>query len=60
MNIASETCTQHLLTSLLLLMQNFVQLKNTYGAVWEGIPTAPPLDLQISSSDQQLVLRYRA
>ena len=45
----------------LMLMQNFVQLKNTYGAVWEGsIPTAPPLDLQISSSGQQLVLRYRA
>ncbi|KAL0023658.1 hypothetical protein WJX77_011178 [Trebouxia sp. C0004] len=37
--------------------QNYVQLKNTYGAVWEGsIPTAPPLDLQISSSGQQLVL----
>ncbi|DBA99213.1 TPA: Expansin-B5 [Trebouxia sp. C0006] len=37
--------------------QNFAQLKNTYGAVWEGsTPTAPPLDLQISSSGQQLVL----
>lgn len=42
-----------------MLMQTFAQLKNTYGAVWEGsVPTAPPLDLQISSSGQQLVLRY--
>ncbi|KAL0025083.1 hypothetical protein WJX79_007026 [Trebouxia sp. C0005] len=37
--------------------QSFGLLKNTYGAVWEGsVPTAPPLDLQISSSGQQLVL----
>lgn len=49
----------HRFVSLLMLLQNDVQLKNTYGAVWEGgLPSAPPLDLLISSSGQQLMLRY--
>ena len=44
-----------------VLLQSAAQLKNTYGAVWEGVlPSAPPLDLLISSSGQQLMLRYAA
>ena len=48
----------HRFVSFLMLLQNDIQLKNTYGAVWEGgLPSAPPLDLLISSSGQQLILR---
>lgn len=39
--------------------QNWAQLKNNYGAVWEGsTPAAPPLDMQIISNGQTLILRY--
>lgn len=38
--------------------QNWAQLKNNYGAVWDGsIASAPPLDLQVTSNGQTLVLR---
>jgi len=58
MDVASEVCTQHLLTSLLDADAELCATEKMYGAVWEGsVPTAPPLDLQISSSGQQLVLR---
>lgn len=40
-----------------LLLQNWAQLKNNYGAVWEGsCPSVPPLDIQLISGGQTLVL----
>ncbi|KAL3140403.1 hypothetical protein ABBQ38_004663 [Trebouxia sp. C0009 RCD-2024] len=38
--------------------QTFAPLKNSYGAVWEGsLPATPPLDMQIASGDQTLIVR---
>lgn len=38
--------------------QAFAPLKNNYGAVWEGsLSAAPPLDMQVASGGQTLVLR---
>lgn len=39
--------------------QTFAPLKNSYGAVWEGsLPAAPPLDMQVASGGQTLLVRY--
>ncbi|KAL3153699.1 hypothetical protein ABBQ32_013298 [Trebouxia sp. C0010 RCD-2024] len=38
--------------------QTFAPLKNSYGAVWEGsLPAAPPLDMQVASGGQTLLVR---
>lgn len=50
------TCTD--LPVCLTAGQTFAPLKNSYGAVWEGsLPATPPLDMQIASGDQTLIVR---